>query len=98
MDLKYFYERYRTTLAQLESPYVVIVSLVTADGGKAGVCTEVTRENGARAIVESRARLATKKEEEDFRKQVSALIEASAAEAAEAHAAICGAKAVRLTK
>lgn len=86
MDLKYFYERLRTVLSEIQSEYVVIVSVPTPDGGKAGVYTEVTREIGARAFVEGRARLATKHEEEEFRQQVKAQIEAYAAEALEAQA------------
>lgn len=84
MDLKYYYQRFRTVLSEIEGEFVVVVSLATPDGGKAGVCTEVTRENGARAVVEARARLATKQEAEEFREQVKAQIEASEREAEEA--------------
>jgi len=98
MDLKYFYQRLRTVSSEIEGDYVVIVSAATPDGGKAGVYTEVTREIGARAVVEGRARLATKQEEEEFRARVKAQVETAAAEAADAQAAMYGVRHNRLSK
>ncbi|MCU1294029.1 MAG: hypothetical protein JWP08_2879 [Bryobacterales bacterium] len=44
-----------------------MISLETADGGKAGVASEVGRSNAAKLIVEGRAVLATEAEAADFR-------------------------------
>lgn len=59
MNLRDFYADVRNTLAAIEAPFVVLVSKVTDDGGKAGVMTLVKRDTAARLIVEDRARLAT---------------------------------------
>jgi len=59
MNLRDFYANVRNTLATIESPFVVLVSKNTPDGGKEGVMTLVKRDTAARLIVEDRARLAT---------------------------------------
>lgn len=90
MDLKYFYQRLRAVSSEIQTDYIVIVSKSTPDGGKAGVYTEVTRQIGAQAVVEGRAQLASPQEEEEFRRQVKLQVEASAAEIADAQAAMYG--------
>ena len=69
MDLRNFYQRLREVEASIASEHVVMVSEATADGGKAGVLTEVSRANAAKLIIELRARLATDEEDESYRKQ-----------------------------
>ena len=62
MNLRDFYANVRNTISAIEEPFVVLVSKVTSDGGKAGVMTLVKRETAARLIVEDRARIATAEE------------------------------------
>ena len=62
MNLRDFYANVRNTIATLDDPFVVLVSKVTQDGGKAGVMTLAKREIAARLIVQDRARLATEEE------------------------------------
>lgn len=59
----------RTRVTGIESTVTeaIIVSLKNPDGGKAGVFSEVSLENAARAIVERKAREATKEEAERYR-------------------------------
>jgi hypothetical protein len=66
MDLRAYYQKIRETEAALPEPCVT-VSLETADGGKAGVRTEVPRKIAARMIVDGHARPATEEEAEAFR-------------------------------
>jgi hypothetical protein len=70
MDLKVYYQRLREVEAELTEPHVVLVSLDTADGGRAGVVSEVPRTVAAKMIVEARARAATPEEIATFRKHV----------------------------
>lgn len=63
MDVRQYYRRIREAEASLEGPYLLIVSLETPDGGKAGSVSEVTREIAAKMIVEGRAVPATKDEQ-----------------------------------
>jgi hypothetical protein len=68
MDLRMFYQKMRTLEQEIKSEHVVLVSVETPDGGKAGVKTEVTREQAAKMIVEGRARMATKTEAAEYLK------------------------------
>lgn len=70
MDLRDFFRTIRDIEAQLEDPHVVIVSLSTSDGGKAGVHTEVSRKLAARMIAEGKARVATPEEAYVFHQQI----------------------------
>jgi hypothetical protein len=54
--------------SQIPDAHVVVVSLETPDGGKAGRMTEVKRETAARLITEGRALLAGAEEAAEFRK------------------------------
>jgi hypothetical protein len=58
MDLKQYFKKIKDTETSLEEPYPLVVSLETADGGKAGTVVEVSRREAAKAIVENRAVLA----------------------------------------
>ncbi len=68
MDLKAYYQKIRDMEGQLPEPCVV-VSVETADGGKAGVRTEVSRQVAARMVVEGRARVASEEETREFVEQ-----------------------------
>ncbi|MGE5647832.1 MAG: hypothetical protein ACM336_18815 [Acidobacteriota bacterium] len=71
MDLRAFYQKIRQVEASLPEQDVVVISLETADGGRAGVPVEVARAAAARMIVEGRARLATADETADFRERMA---------------------------
>jgi hypothetical protein len=68
MDLKVFYQKMRKLESEIPDAHVIVVSLETADGGKAGRLTEVNRETAARLVVEGRSRLANADESTEFRK------------------------------
>jgi hypothetical protein len=72
MDLTAYYQKIRTTEAAITDLYPVIVSLETADGGKPGVMTEVTRNIAATMIVEGEVRLASGAEAAAFRASLTA--------------------------
>ncbi len=67
MDLKKYYERIREVRNTIDEEFPVVVSLETADGGKAGRLTEVTGDVAARMVAEDRARLAGPEEAAAFR-------------------------------
>ena len=66
MDLRIYYRKIQEVESTLPDPYVVLVSLATQDGGKAGVLTETTRQVAARQIAEGRGRVATADEATEF--------------------------------
>jgi hypothetical protein len=66
MDLRAYYKKVREIENQLPSPFVVVVSLETPEGGRPGVLTEVVRLSAAKQIAEGRARAATDEESERF--------------------------------
>ncbi len=70
MDLRVYYQKIRQMEAEMADAAVVIVSRETADGGRGGMKTEVTRAVAARLIVEEKADLATPEEAEAFRSVV----------------------------
>ena len=67
MNLKHYYRDVAAIEESIEEPFVMVVSLETKNGGKAGVMTEVSRETAARLVVEKRARLAMPDEVEQMR-------------------------------
>jgi hypothetical protein len=67
MDLTAYYQKIRATEATITDAYPVVVSLATADGGKPGVLTEVTREIAAKMIVEGEVGLASSADAAAFR-------------------------------
>jgi predicted Zn-dependent protease len=71
MDLKIFFQKLKQTEASIAEAHVVVVSLETPDGGRAGVRTEVSRGLAARLIVEGKARLATAEESAECREQAA---------------------------
>jgi|SRR5579871_4187467 len=62
MDLRLFYQKLRKLEQEISDPHVLVVSLETTDGGRAGQKSEVTRALAAKMILEGRARLATAEE------------------------------------
>ncbi|MGQ9918000.1 MAG: hypothetical protein ACUVS7_11330 [Bryobacteraceae bacterium] len=69
MDLRRYYQELRRKEAEIEGKDIYVVSLETADGGRAGVITQVPKGLGCRLIVEGRARLATKEEAERYEQE-----------------------------
>ncbi len=62
MDVKQYYRKIREIENTLTDSYPLVVSLETADGGKAGLVSEVSRSVAAKMIVEGRATLASDKD------------------------------------
>jgi hypothetical protein len=73
MDLKQYFRKIREVEASIAEPDTFVVSLETADGGKAGIVSEVPRAIAAKLIVEARASLATKAERDGFLEQQAAV-------------------------
>jgi len=67
MDLKLYYQKIRDMESKITEAFPIVVSNETADGGKAGVLTEVTPGIAAKMVVDGMARLATGQEEKTFR-------------------------------
>jgi hypothetical protein len=70
MDMRIYYRKIRENEERIGEDAVVVKSLETPDGGKAGVLTEVSRRNAAILITESRAELASEEEARQFRDAV----------------------------
>ncbi|MCU1325544.1 MAG: hypothetical protein JWN34_914 [Bryobacterales bacterium] len=66
MDLKTYYSNIRAVEATLEGEHIIVISLATSEGGKAGVAAEVPRYVAAKMINDLRARAATSEETERF--------------------------------
>jgi hypothetical protein len=67
MDLRSYYRKLREVEATITDEHVVLVSIATSEGGKAGVRTEAPKAVAAKLIAEGRARLANAEESEEFR-------------------------------
>jgi hypothetical protein len=67
MDLRSYYRKLREVEATITDEHVVLVSIATSEGGKAGVRTEAPKPVAAKLIAEGRARLANAEESEEFR-------------------------------
>jgi len=67
MDLRSYYRKLREVEAAIPEEHVVLVSIATSEGGKAGVRTEAPKAIAAKLIAEGRARLANADEAEEFR-------------------------------
>lgn len=70
MDLKVYYRKIRIVEAEIADADVVMISLETPDGGRAGVATEVRRRLAAKLVVEGKARLASQEEVAEHRKML----------------------------
>jgi hypothetical protein len=66
MDLRSYYKKVNEADATLTGQDIVMVSLDTSEGGKAGVRTEVPRAIAAKLIAELRSRVATEEESREF--------------------------------
>ncbi len=83
MDMRMYYRKIGEMEEQLPEDAVVVISLETADGGKPGIPTEVSRRNAARLIVEGRAQAADAAQAASFREtQREAKLAADEVEAA----------------
>ena len=72
MDLRMYYQKIRELERSFKATFPVVVSQETADGGTAGVKTEVPIHIAARMIVDGRATLASEKEAQEFLDQKTA--------------------------
>jgi coenzyme F420-reducing hydrogenase alpha subunit len=72
VDVKQYYRKLREIEATLNEQYVLVVSLETPDGGKAGRVSEVSREVAAKMMLEGRAVLASEKEREAYLQEQTA--------------------------
>ena len=66
MDLRSYYGKVREADATLTGEHMVMVSLDTSEGGRAGVRTDVPRPIAAKLVAELRARVATEDEAREF--------------------------------
>lgn len=62
MNLKDYYRQIDQQVAAIEGNFVLVVSLETPNGGRAGIVSEVNRATAAKMIVEQKARLMTPEE------------------------------------
>ena len=62
MDPRTYYKKIREVESTISDPFVVLVSLETPDGGRAGVYTEASRSVAAKLLAEGWARLASEEE------------------------------------
>ena len=62
MNLKDYYRDITAQEAEIEDAFVLVISLQTPNGGRAGIASEVSRATAAKLIVEKQARLATPEE------------------------------------
>jgi hypothetical protein len=69
MDLRAYYQKVRDLEQSFKGTFPVVVSQETADGGTAGVKTEVPIHIAARMIVDGRAVLANENEAKEFLEQ-----------------------------
>ena len=72
MDVKQYYRKVSEAQSGIHEQYPLMVSLETADGGKAGVMCEVTRDIAAKMIVEGRAVMANEEQKEQYRERQAA--------------------------
>ena len=71
MDLREYFQKIRKLEAEIEEPFVVVVSRTTPDGGKAGVLTDVPRVLAAKMIADEKADLASAEDAAKFRAETA---------------------------
>lgn len=71
MDVRGTYRKIRQIESTITDEFVVVSSLSTADGGREGVLTQVSRYIAAKLVVDGRARLATAEEAEAFHQKAA---------------------------
>jgi hypothetical protein len=69
MNLRSYFQRIREVERSLTTPFTVIVSHETSDGGKDGLLTEVSSQLAARMIADGRAHLANDDVVRDFQQK-----------------------------
>lgn len=69
MDLRAYYQKIRDIESKIAEAFAIVVSVETADGGKAGAFTEVSRGIAAKMVVDGSARLALSQQAAEFRAQ-----------------------------
>jgi len=67
MDLRVYYQKIRDVASRIADEFPVVVSKESADGGQAGIKTEVPRQIAAKLVVEGVAELAKPEEVAKFR-------------------------------
>jgi len=77
MDLRAFFQKLRKLEQEITEPHVIVVSQETADGGRAGQLSEVSRSIAARLILEGQAHLASAEQAEEFRAAARRALEAA---------------------
>ena len=66
MDVKQYYRKIQEIESSLQDPWPIVVSVETADGGKPGKLTEVSRTIAAKMLVEQRAVLADAEQKRQY--------------------------------
>ncbi len=69
MDLRQYFRKLREIESSIDEDYPMVTSLETAEGGKAGTVSEVSRYMAAKLIVEGRATLASPEEKQSYREE-----------------------------
>lgn len=77
MDIRVYFQKIREIETGIEGPYVVVVSLETPEGGKAGCMTEVNRAAAARLIVDAKVRLASAEEQATYYRSAREALQAA---------------------
>jgi hypothetical protein len=100
MDIRVYFQKIRQVEAGIGEPFVVVVSLETAEGGKAGCMTEVSRSAAARLVVDSKVRLATDDEHVSYYKSAREALQAAEEErlAGKIHLTVVSDPGARLNK
>jgi len=71
MNLKAYYQKIREVESSLHTPFVIVVSNDTPDGGKQGLLIEVAAQLAAKMIADGRAHLASDNEALAFRQKAA---------------------------
>ena len=77
MDIRVYFRKIREIERAIREPYVVVVSLDTPEGGRAGCLTQVSRAAAAHLIADLKARLADEAETAAFHQSSSEALAAA---------------------
>jgi hypothetical protein len=66
MDLRYFFQKVRENESLIDEAFTLVTSIETAEGGKPGTVTEVSRALAARMIAQGIAEFASAAEKQAF--------------------------------
>jgi len=67
MDVRVYYQKIREAESKIAEEFPIVQSRETADGGKPGVLTEVSRRVAAKLIIDGMAALASADDADTFR-------------------------------